>query len=541
MVELAKDMAHGDYASNVALILGKQLGRPPLEIAQEIVKNLQADAEGYIEMSKTSAVAPGFVNFWLSEKFYADTLKETFEKKDKFGWGGELRGKKIMVEYTDPNAFKPFHVGHLMSNAIGESVSRLFEASGATVRRMNYLSDVGLNLAMAVWGMKQMQETLPDEGASLNDKTQFLGKAYVFGVAEHGKSDDVKQEVEKINKQIYTKEPGEILDLYQLGRTWSLDHFDDLYKRLGSHFDYIVPESEVAEAGLEVIREHRALFTDSEGAVVFVGEPFGLHTRVFINSHGLPTYEAKELGLTKKKLELFAPDTSVVLTGNEQNDYFKVVMKAIDLCFPEFEGKTKHIGHGMLRFASGKMSSRKGNVITGEELIAEAIEKSRGNEVVGMGAIKYSILKQAPGRDIIFDIEKSLSLEGDSGPYIQYAYTRAKNVLAKVGEAIHDSRFTIHDLNESEGKLMRMIGRLPEIISEAQKNLAPQLVCTYLIELAGEFHHFYATNRIADPSSELGAGAVGETRERRLALTAALAQTIQNGLWILGILTVEKM
>ena len=548
VVELTKDMAHGDYTTNVALQIAGRTGGKSLEIAKQIVKEIGSDADGCIDTSKTSVAGAGFINFWLSDKFYADTLKDALEENPtshlavlelrgaRFGWNNELRGKKVMVEYAQPNPFKQFHIGHLMGTIMGECYARLHEAMGASVLRANYQGDIGLHVAYAIYGMREMRETLPEETDSLSEKAEFLGKAYAFGATQYKNNPELKIEIDELNKKLYQKNDSELNELYDTGRRWSLEYFDLMYKRLGTRFDHSFFESEMAPIGMEVVAAHREVFKDSDGAVIFPGEEHNLHARVFINSQGLPTYETKELGLNKHKFDLVPLDLSIVETANEINDYFRVLLKVMELIMPEVAKRTKHVSHGMLRLPTGKMSSRTGDVITAEALLNEAKDKVKGIDEVAVGALKYSILKQAPGRDIIFDMEKSLSLEGDSGPYIQYAYTRAKNVLAKANFQFSLSNFqsNLNFQDPNETKLLRMIGRFPEIVSEAQRNLAPQLVCTYLIELAGEFHHFYATNRIADAENSEG-------KERRLALTTALAQTIQNGLWLLGISTVEKM
>src|SRR3989344_834111 len=343
-------------------------------------------------------------------------------------------------------------------------------------------------------------------------------------------------EVKEINRQIYIKQEGEFFELYKTGRKWSLEHFAELYKKLGTNFDLLIPESDVAKAGLEMSWQalKAGVFIESEGAVVFPETKSGLHTRVFVTKEQLPTYEAKELALTKKKYELSLFNQSIVITASEQTDYFKVVLKAIDLLIPELAGKTLHVAHGMMRLPTGKMSSRTGNVITGEELIRLMTEKSRGNEQVAIGAIKYAILRQAPGKDIIFDVEKALSLEGDSGPYLQYAYARTKSVLAKAKESNYELGIMNYEWRKGEKKLIRIISRWPDILRSAQENLVPQAVCTYLIELAGEFNSFYASNQIINPDDK-------QTTEMRLALTEALAQTLANGLWTLGVPVLDKM
>ena len=372
---------------------------------------------------------------------------------------------------------------------------------------------------------------------------------------------EVFAKIKEINKKVFEKSDPAINALYEKGKTWSLAHFDEIYKKLGTKFNHIIPESSVIDDGKRIVEEFlgRGVFEKSEGAVVFPGEKHGLHTRVFITSQGLPTYETKDMGLAKKKIELEKNlASSIIVTANEQNDYFKVVFRALSFIFPDYAKISKHIGHGMLRFAEGKMSSRKGNVITGESLLNDieslvekkivgrdfdAEEKKKVAEEVSVGAIKYSILRQAIGGDIVYDFEKSISFEGDSGPYLQYSYARAVSVLRKAEE--QDSRFKIpafasklrtgkHDsrMGEKIGELERMLYRFPEIVERATNEYEPHYVVTYLTELAGAFNNFYAHNSILD---------AGEATPYRLALTKAFTIVMKNGLNLLAIPVLERM
>jgi arginyl-tRNA synthetase len=331
-----------------------------------------------------------------------------------------------------------------------------------------------------------------------------------------------------------------------------LDYFDLIYKRLGTKFDKFFFESEVAENGMKIIREFlgKGVFVESEGAVVFKGEDHGLHTRVFVTSQGLPTYETKELGLNTEKFQLY-PDLaqSVIVTASEQNDYFLVLLKALELIDPNIAKKTKHISHGILRFSSGKMSSRKGNIIAAEALLADikelVLEKiiDRGfdpeeandiSDTIAIGAIKYTILRQAIGGDVIFDSAASISFEGDSGPYLQYSVVRASSVLEKAKqEGIEPATDANVALPEKVNLLEKLITRFPDVLENARKEYAPQYVATYLIQLAGAFNSFYAGNPI-----------VSKTEPRspyRVALTKAFVTTMTNGLWVLGIKVPKRM
>ena len=285
----------------------------------------------------------------------------------------------------------------------------------------------------------------------------------------------------------------------------------------------------------------------SEGAVVFHGEKRGLHTRVFVNSKGFPTYEAKDVGLNRIKFTKWNPDLSVIVTANEQNEYFKVVLAALRDMYPDVAEKTKHVSHGILRLPSGKMSSRTGNVITGESLLSavEAMvhekiaerelvteEKNRIANEVSVGAIKYSILRQAIGGDIIFDFEKSISFEGDSGPYLQYSYARAQSVLRKASSGKILEAKPPKLVGSEALVLKRLLVRFPEIVERSQKELSPHYVATYLIEIAGAFNNFYANNKIIDS---------GEGEGYRLMLVKAFANVMKSGLYLLGIKSPEVM
>src|SRR5690606_17532830 len=252
-----------------------------------------------------------------------------------------------------------------------------------------------------------------------------LGKAYVIGNEAYESDTEAKKEIEAINKKIYDGSDDAVNTVYEEGREESLKYFEEIYKRLNASFDYYFFESETAPIGKKIVEENMGtVFEMSDGAVVFKAETRdpSLHTRVFVNSKGVPTYEAKDLGNAKNKYDHYPYDLSVIVTGNEIKDYFRVVLAAMKEVLPDLAKKTKHLSHGMLRLSTGKMSSRTGNIITAEELIEQVKEKVKGEEEVAIGAIKYMILRQAIGSDIIFDIEKSVSTEGDSGVYLQYAY-----------------------------------------------------------------------------------------------------------------------
>ena len=500
VVERPRALSHGDYSTNAALVAKVD----PTALADKLK----------IEGVERVEVAGKFINFYLSRE-------ELIPKEQKIPQ--LYAGKKIMVEYTDPNPFKEFHIGHLMSNAIGEAIARLLEVSGAKVIRANYQGDVGPHVAKALWGKMQKPE-------------RSWGEAYTYGTQEY---ESKKTEIDEINKKVYEKSDAQINTLYDTGRKESLKRFDEIYKILGTKFDYYFFESETSPKGLALVQKHPEVFEQSEGATVFHGS----HTRVFITSRGLPTYEAKDLGLLQLKKDTESMDESITVTANEQSDYFSVVLAAAKKVpeITDIAEKTKHVSHGMMRFADSKMSSRTGNVITGESLLQDLTKATRGREDVAVGAIKYTVLKSGSGKDIIFDPDKSLSLEGDSGPYLQYALVRARALLRKAKEAGIDPGEWDQDGRRSGPlgqvlpspmvPLARVLVHFADAVARAAKELEPHYVTTYLTELAAAFNSWYAQEKVIGvPHQEYG-----------VFLAAAVERTLSQGLHLLGIPTPEEM
>lgn len=613
-VSISEDSSHGEYSSNIAMRLASQLKKPPMEIALQVkervmyhvssVRNKKQDQkigkqdQKISEERRTNAVLqaidrvevapPGFVNIFLSKSALGSQLAEVLKTGESYGTGASGKGKNLMVEFTDPNPFKEFHMGHLYSNAVGESLARLYEANGWGVVRSDYFGDVGMHVAKSIWGLrKKMAEdhlTLLDlEKKPLSARAQYLGASYSVGAAIYEEktpeAEQAKEEMKDINYMVYLAaqeymqqtlnwQPQvdykqhvkvedsaykEVKALFETGRKWSMDYFETIFRRLGTHFDAYYPESIVGEYGAKLVREHLGrVFEESDGAVVFRGESSkaGLHTRVFLNSLGLPTYEAKELGLNWKKSQDYQLDQSFIVTGNEINEYFHVLFAAMEQVIPDVAAKTKHIGHGMVRNPDGsKMSSRKGNVLTGEGLLDEVkesiytiIDKSKSDytevdreeiaEKAAVAAVKYSLLRVALPSNVAFSLSTSVSFDGDSGPYLLYSYARCRSVLRKSG--LSSSRLSdLSDLgdlsfNLEERSLARSIFFFPELVAEAAENLSSNVLCSYLFKLAQTFNLFYQKHAI-----------LGD--EKRLALTAATAQVLKNGLYLLGIETVKRM
>lgn len=520
MVKRPPNPAHGDYAVFV--------GREHAESVAENIKRELGEA-----VSKVEVAGAGFVNITLSPKTVALAIAKADAQGTEWGTASCLlpSAPRVLIEYTDPNPFKEMHIGHLMSNVIGESLARLIENESAVVVRANYQGDVGPHVAKALWGLQKAGTLEPTTAKE-------IGIAYAAGSQAYEESPEAKEEIDALNRAVYAGDNHELMELWRKGRAVSLAAFEQLYNILGTHFDYYFFESETSESGLRIVRDgvEKGIFEESEGAIIYKGEKVGLHTLVFITSAGTPTYEAKDIGLAFLKEERVQSDRSLIVTAAEQIGHFNVFLAALSEVAPKLAKKTTHVPHGFLRLASGKMSSREGNVITAESLIRDTIEKAseKNNdpliaEQVALGAIKYMILRQSPGSDIIFDQEKSLSLEGASGPYLQYALVRARSVIAKAPSAVHQQ--ADQTPNEYSYILERLIVHFPEVVARAARELAPNLLVNYLTELSGEWNAFYAQEKIIG----------GEHEAHKLLIARAFVNTMTNGLVLLGIPAPEKM
>lgn len=530
------DAKFGDSATNVALQLAKPLGKNPRTIAEELAEVLRQTGE----YSEVSIAGPGFINVRFSDDFL---WKKATRDLDAF-----RAGQEVVAEYSDPNPFKVLHAGHLYTTLVGDVIARLYEISGARVHRVNFGGDVGPHVARAMWGIIQCLNGEHSDaldtavGDDLHDKAAWLAACYVEGNTAFDEDEQARKAILDYNQRIYALHAdndttSDFARIYWTCRQWSYDYFDILYQDLQvSPFEKYYPESQTVEKGLQTVRsqQQKGVYTESDGAVVFEGEKYGLHTRVFINSQNLPTYETKDTGLILHKWEDYHFDESVIITANDIVEYMKVVQKAIEQYEPELVKRSKHITHGNLKLAGGKkMSSRKGSVLLALDILdaaRDAQENAQGNrnEDVVLGAVKYAFLSSRIGSDIVYEAEKSVTLQGNSGPYLQYAHARACSILAKANGEMGESQLS---LDEHERTLVVKLGEYADVVERAAHELLPHLICTYLYELAQSFNRFYEHAKI-----------IGDEREaHRLAIVQRYRDTLADGLKILGIKAIERM
>ena len=532
-IELTRpDEYFGDYSTNVALQIAKDLQKSPREIAQILVEKLQSLTESKI--SEATIAGPGFINLRLTDSALVEALDVQPQQI--------YTDKTVVAEYSDPNPFKVLHAGHLYTSVVGDAIANLLEVAGATVHRVNFGGDVGLHVGKSMWAIVQALGGEKPEGLDAiptNSRAEWMAEAYVSGTQAYEENEQAKAEIIAMNKRVYQLHTEDDHDspfakIYWKCRQWSYDYFDSFYQRIGSNFEKYYPESQTSALGLETVKQHIGdVYTESNGAVIFDGEKHGLHARVFINSEGLPTYEAKDVGLIMHKWQDYHFDLSVIITGNDIIEYMKVVLKSIEQFMPELPAKTRHMTHGIVKLQGGtKMSSRKGNFLRAVDVLDAATEaslklSSENSEQTVLGAVKYAFLKNRIGGDIIYEPEESASMEGNSGPYLQYAHARARSILQKAGDAPQN----LAEFVDAERTLARKISEYPEVVDKSVTDLMPHHIATYLYELAQEFNRFYEHNRVVDD----------ERQSTRLSLVQNYADTLKIGLGVLGIQAPDKM
>lgn len=529
-----ENTSFGDYSTNIALRLAKELKKAPLEIAQEIASNIE---KGDL-IEKIEAVKPGFINIFLSQQTLLSQLQPIIES-EQYG-AIPAKNQKVMMEFGQPNTHKLPHIGHLFSYIYGESMARIFEYQGKEVFRANYQGDIGLHVAKCLWSVLKNPEELPRE-KSLEEKARFLQIHYQKGSVAYDESEQSKKEIDELNKKIY-QEDSEIYDIWQETRQWCVDFYKHLEQRLGINYNKSYFETMTAPIGKKTVLDNVGkVFEESEDAIIFRGENYGQHTRVFINKFGNPTYEGKDTGLIQLKAKDFSFDQSYVSTAIEQKNYWDTVITACELLFPHLKGKLNHIDFGMINLSTGKMSSRTGNIIDALgliELVKNEIKKDYPNQpddvvdTVALASIKYSFLKTEVFKNKAFDIETSISKEGDSGPYVLYTIVRCNSILEKDTANSKASNTSI-EITDEEKKIMQLLYQFPEVISLAESSKSPHHIATYLFDIAQSFNLFYQKHPILKADDK--------TKNFRLLLTRSTKKILENGLSLLGIKTVQKM
>ena len=526
----------GDFATNVAMQLAGRLGQNPRQIAEQIVERLRTNPL----FSTVEIAGPGFINPKLTDQILWQTAQAPAP--------AIYQNMSYVLEYSCPNAFKDLHTGHLYQTIYGDILARVLESAGATVHRTSFGGDVGLHVAKCLYGMKIALDGFnPDKLDTVEHdaflRAQWIGQVYVIGAKAYEEDTTAQAEIVEINKAIYrlheeNDHQSPMAQVYWTTRQWSFDYFAAFYQLIKVDNMHYYPESSTAPVGLKIVREQLALgnLEQSDGAVVFKGdEQQHLHTRVFITSNNLPTYETKDIGVIWLEKQDYNFDHRILITGNDQKEYMRVVYAAADVFNPGIGAMMTHLTNGTVRFADGKkMSSRLGNVTRAidvldivKQRVSNITDQPELQDDVALGAIKYAFAKYRLGGDIAFDVEETVSLQGNSGPYIQYAHARACSILAKAGTTGEVDQAC----DASERQLLQKLSEFPEVVEKAAREYLVHGICNYLYELAQEFNRFYEHNRVIDDPRQA----------IRLALVTRYRDTLASGLRILGIIAPEKM
>lgn len=516
----------------------KEQKKNPQMIAEDIAKKIKLPKLSLI--SKVEAKG-GYVNFFFNyEKLAKIVLKEIILKKEKYG---QSAGKKetIMVEFAHPNTHKGLHIGHFRNICLGESLCRLLEFTGHNVYRTNYQGDIGPHIAKALWAFINLYNGEAPEG---KNKAEWLGELY----AETEKKMEVEKvanEVAEINKKLYEGDK-EIVKLWQMTRKWSLDYFDGIYQELGTKFDKLYFESQVGKKGMKIAEDilKKDIAKESEGAVIMNLEEYGLGIFVLVSKDKTPLYPVKDLELAELQFKDFKIERCIHVVSTDQNLYFKQLFKTFELIESPAAGNSYHLSYELVTLKDGKMASRLGNVVLYTQLRDKVAEKVLGEmkerkmkdkekiaKAVGIGAMKYGMLKVSPEKVIFFDWEEVLKLEGNTAPYLQYAHTRCSGILGKSKKL--KPVYAVKELTDYEKKLVKLLARFPKLIEQASNELRPNYICNYLYELAVAFNNFYENCPVIKAEKKL--------KDFRLNLVKSTQIVLKNSLSLIGIEALEKM
>jgi arginyl-tRNA synthetase len=573
-----KDEAHGDYATNLALLLAKKLGKNPREVAEKLITSLHNDTflATLIDTTKIEVAGAGFINFTLKTEYLLGEMRRA--QDENYGRSHKGKDKLAIVEYSSPNIAKPFTIGHLRSTVIGDAVANLLELNGWEVLRDNHLGDWGTQFGKQICAIKHWGN-IEDIEKSENPVKELVA-LYVRFHEEAEKEPLLEEEAREWFKKLEQGDK-EARKLWQQCIDWSYAEFRKIYDLLGiQHSDEFNAGRGLGESFFEdkmstvvaELRKRNLLVQGKEGAqlVFFPNDKYS--PAMILKKDGSSLYHTRDLATDKYRLDNYHPDLVINEVGAEQELYFKQLFEMEYMLNWYNPGQRVHVMHGMYRFKEGKMSTRKGNVIWLEEVLEEAVGRAwdlqkiiskpdesgyyidskslkysigaRKNivgfgkrlelaEMVGVGALKWNDLKGEAKRDIIFDWDDVLNMKGNSGPFVQYSYARASSILKKFKIDSEPSKTRKpSNFEDSELALMRWLYRYPEVIEEAGRTLSPHMIAGYVYELSARFNSFYQSCRVEED---------GVVNTLRYELTEAVANVLKSGLSALGIAAPEEM
>lgn len=540
LIEIPPKSDMGDYAFP-CFQLAKVMRKAPNMISAELSEKLSKD--GFEEIK---ALGP-YLNFFVDKSSFAKTTIETvLNEGDKYGSSNIGEGKTVCVEYSSPNIAKPFHVGHLFTTAIGNSLYKLFKEEGYNVVGINHLGDWGTQFGKLISAYKRWADLDALEKSPIDE----LLRIYVKFHKEAEKDESLVDEGRMYFKKLEDGDK-EATELWQRFRELSLKEFNRVYDLLGVKFDSLAGEAFYNDKMDKVVEglKEKNLLVESNGAQVVMLDEYNMPPCIVLKGDGATIYATRDLAAANYRKENYNFDKSIYVVGTPQALHFKQVFKVLELEGKEWAKDCVHVGFGLVKFPDGGMSTRKGNVVLLDDLLREAVEKTlevineknpeleNKEEVakkIGIGAVVFTYLKNSREKDIIFDWKEILSFEGETGPYVQYSYARANSILTRAGE-IDYSKVDYSKLNSKEEfELIKTLESFKKNIHSAIEKLEPCVVTRYAIEVAKAFNKFYNAHSVLNLEDE-------SLKQSRLALVKASCQVIKNALALIGIEVVEKM
>ncbi len=538
IIEIPSDQSMGDYALP-CFTLSRQLRKKPSEIAEELAGKINAK-----EIDRAEAKGP-YINFFVKTELLAEqTLKRIFKEKENFG-KQKKKDFKVMVEYSQPNTHKEFHVGHLRTLFLGESISRILEFNGKKVVRANYIGDVGAHIAKCLWGFLNFHKNDPIP----ENRGKFLGQIYTEANTLAEKSTENKKQISEIQQKLENDDKDMKLIWLQT-REWSMKEFMDIYKELNVEFDIIYFESEVEKPGKKIVKEllDKKIAKEDEGAVLIDLEQYRLGKFLLLKSDQTSLYSTKDLALARKKFEDYKLDESIYVVDSRQKLYFQQLFKTLEII--GFKKKTIHIPYEFVSLKEGVISSRSGVMALYEDLRDKMAEKAK-NEIlirhkdwdekqilntaktIVESALKFSFLKIDQNKVIVFDMDEALDFEGETGPYVQYTHARLNSIIEKSGKK--PSEKTDYSLlSENEEKaIISKLAEFENTIVNSCEQYKPSLVARYLIELCQALNEYYHKHNILKAEEA--------TKKARLLLVSSAKQLISSGLALLNIRALDEM
>ena len=549
----------GDLAFE-CFALAKQLGKSPAEIASSLAENFPKNPL----IEKVAAMGP-YVNFTINRQIlFSSVIEEIAAQKGAFGYSQNKQGQKIMVEYLSPNTNKPLHLGHLRNGALGMAVANILTAAGNEVIKANLVNDRGVHIckSMLAW-QKLGQGATPQTADEKGD--HFVGKWYVKYAIEAAKDPNLEREIQTMLKKWEQDDP-ETLKLWEMMNNWVYEGFKATYEQFGLQFDVYFYESQTYKLGKDIAQNglDKGIFQKTDkGAIVaeLPVEEFGLDQdsqskkTTLLREDGTSLYITQDLGTAVSKFKNYGLNQSIYVVGSEQNYHFQVLFKLLEMLDYSWAKDCRHLSYGMVYLPEGKMKSREGKIVDADDLINQMeklarkeiekrnIEKPLSeNEIqnrslnIALSAIKFYLLRMGAEQDIHFNPQESLSFDGFTGPYCQYAYARAKSILRSAAAQAKTKSEVNYSLlgNEQELLLVQKLMAFPQVIETAAAGLNPSKIAIYVYDLAKAFNQFYQKCPVLNAENK-------KLAEARLTLVLAVAMLIKQSLNLLGIETLEEM